>query len=261
MCRRRPGTTGSAIAKWFCQRVLPIINRMGAWTYDSEWLVMDGYDAFVTYKNMKSLSVRIKPPYGEVAVSAPLFTPDHVIVDFLRDRHDWVLQHQAAVRLRSVGPEPLVSGGRVPLWGSWREVVVEDASRASARVVDKQVHIRRPKDDDEAARRAVDALYGRELGPAVARELSKWQPRIGRWCTEVKLKRMKTRWGSCHTITGALTFNTMLAKFSPEALEYVAVHELVHLVERGHGPVFKACMSAHLPEWPVRRQMLKDVPC
>lgn len=233
---------------------------MGAWTYDSEWLVMDGYDAFVTYKNMKSLSVRIKPPYGEVAVSAPLFTPDHVIVDFLRDRHEWVLHHQAAVRLRSVGPEPLVTGGRVQLWGAWRDVAVEEAARASARIVGGQLHIRRPKDDDEAARRAVDALYRRELVPAVTRELGEWEPRIGRWSTEVKLKRMKSRWGSCNTNTGALTFNTMLAKFPPEALEFVVVHELVHLLERGHGPAFKAYMGALMPDWPARRQMLRDGP-
>ncbi len=249
------------MTEWFCQRGLPIINPMGAWTHDSEWLVMDGYDALVTYKNMKSLSVRIKPPRGDVAVSAPLFTPEEVIVDFLRDRREWVLKHQAEVRLRSVGAEPLVTGGRVPLWGSWREVVVEEAARASASVVDGQIHVRRPRDNDGDARRAVDALYGREMGPAVVRQLEKWEPRIGRWSTEVKLKRMTSRWGSCHTISGVLTFNTMLAKFRPEALEYVVVHELVHLVERGHGPAFKARMSDHLPDWPVRKQMLRGSPC
>lgn len=231
---------------------------MGAWTYDSEWLVMDGYDALVTYKNMKCLRVRIKPPHGEVAVSAPLFTPEQVIVDFLRDRHEWVLQHQAAVRMRSVGPDPLVTGGLVLLWGSAIEIAVEDGTRASARLVDGRIHIRRPKDDEAAARRAVDALYRRELGPAVLRALEKWEPRIRRASPDVKLRRMKSRWGSCNTVTGALTFNTLLAKFPPDALEFVVVHELVHLLERGHGPAFKAYMDAYLPDWPLRRRMLRD---
>ncbi|MGO1384398.1 MAG: M48 family metallopeptidase [Arachnia sp.] len=234
---------------------------MGAWTYDSEWLAMDGYDAFVTYKNMKSLSVRIKPPHGEVMVSAPLFTPEHVIVDFLRGRHDWVQHHQAAIRLRSVGPSPLVTGSRVPLWGAWREVVVEEGARASARIVAGNIHIRRPGDDDDAARRAVDALYRRELVPAVMQDIGRWETRVGRCATEVRVKRMKSRWGSCNTQTGALTFNSMLAKFSPKALEMVVVHELVHLLERGHGEAFKAHMNVHLPDWPVRRQMLREDPC
>lgn len=246
--------------EWFCQRVLPIIEPMGAWTYDRQWLVMDGYDALVTYKNMRSLRVRITPPEGEVAVSAPIDTPEHVITDFLRDRHEWVLRHQAAVRLRSAQPTPLVTGGRVRLWGSWREVVLTEASRASARLLDGRVHIHCPRGDDDAARRAVDALYGREMVPAVARELATWEPRIERRSTDTRLKRMKSRWGSCNTVTGAVTFNTMLAKFPPEALEYVVVHELVHLVERGHGPAFKACMHDLLPDWPARRQMLRDGP-
>lgn len=234
---------------------------MGAWTYDSEWLVMDGYDALVTYKNMRSLRVRIKPPHGEVAVSAPLFTPEHVIVDFLRDRHEWVTQHRAAIRLSSVDPHPLKTGGYVPLWGTQREIVVADAVRASARLADALILIQRPEGDDAAARDAVDALYRREVESAVTRELEKWEPRIRRASTSVKFKRMKSRWGSCDTGTGALTFNTMLAKFPCEALEFVVVHELVHLLERGHGPAFKALMHAHLPDWQARRQMLRAGPC
>lgn len=222
---------------------------------------MDEYEALVTYKNMKNISVRIKPPHGEVAVSAPLFTPEHVIVSFLQNMREWILTHQGEVRLRSRPPESLVTGGQLPLWGSWRPVVVEDAARATARIVNGEVHIGRPAGDDEAARRAVDALYRRELGPLVADVLETWEPRVGRSSTQVRLKRMTSRWGSCQPSTGAMTFNTMLAKYSVEALEYVVVHELVHLLERGHGPAFKACMSAHLPDWQRRRQLLREDPC
>ncbi len=251
----------SVRSEWFCRGCLPIITGMGVRTYDGQRLVMDGYDALVTYKNMKSLRMRIKPPHGEVVVSAPFFTPDHVIGDFLAERHQWILKHREEVRSRSAVPESFVTGGRVPLWGSWRELVVEDGSRPSARIRGAQVHIRRPAGHDEAAACAVDGLYRREVGPVVEAELEKWEPRIGRRCTEVRLKRMTSRWGSCHPVTGAMSFNILLAKYRPEALEYVVVHELVHLVERGHGPAFKACMSVHLPDWPARRQLLKQEPC
>lgn len=247
--------------KWLCQRLLPIIIHMGAWTYDTEWLEMDGYRALVSYKNMKSLSVRVKPPHGAVTVSVPLFTPKNVIVAFLRDRHDWVVHSQSTVSVPPVGAGPLVTGGRVPLWGAGREIVVEDAARATAKTRDGRIYIRCPTGDDDAARRAVDSLYRQELGEVVDRLLEQWQPRVGRNATGVKLKRMKSRWGSCNTITGALTFNTMLAKFHPEALEYVVVHELVHLLERGHGQLFKSYMSAFLPDWSARRQMLEEGPC
>lgn len=237
-----------------------IIDSMGAWTYDSEWMAMDGYDALVTYKNMRSLRVRIKAPDGDVAVSAPLFTPDHVIEDFLRDRHEWVLEHRANVRLRSVPPEILVTGGRVRLWGTWCEVVVAEAPRATARLLDGRVHISVPSGDEGAAQRAVDALYRREVAEMFESMLETWEPRVGQRAMGMRLRRMKSQWGNCNTATGVITLNTRLAKFAPEAMEYVVVHELVHFLERGHGPAFHAHMAALLPDHKNRRKLLREGP-
>lgn len=233
---------------------------MTPWTTFSDSLHMDGYEALVTYKPMKRLRVRIKPPDGTVAVSAPFDTPDHVIEGFLRTNHRWILKTQSDVRLRSPRPELLSTGGRVRLWGAWREVVVEDAPRASARDVDGRIHIKRPDGDDEAALRAMEALYRREMGPAVQRHLELWEPRVGRKAAGTKLRRMTSRWGSCNTVTAMITFNTALAKFPSEALDFVVVHELVHLLERGHGPVFKGHMNRLLPDWSARRQLLREGP-
>ena len=221
---------------------------------------MDGYGALVTYKAMKRLRVRIKPPDGAVTVSAPIDTPDHVIERFLDANHQWILQTQAAVRLRSPHPERLVTGGRVRLWGTWHEVERLESTRASAKLVGNRIHIRCPTGDDEAARRAVESLYRREMAPALDRLREEWEPRVGRSAAGTKLRRMTSRWGSCNTVTAVITFNTALARFEPEALEFVVVHELVHLLERGHGPVFKAHMSALLPDWSARRRLLQDGP-
>lgn len=238
-----------------------MINRMSVRTYASEWLEMDRFDALVSYKNMRYMRMRVKAPYGHIAVSVPLGTPDLVVVNFLLEKEDWIRRNQAEVRLRSPLLEPLVSGGRVPLWGLSRETVVEVATRASARLVDGQVHIRCPENDEQGAQRAVDALYRREMGPAVARALDRWEPRVGRKSTGVKLKRMKARWGSCNTVSGEITLNTKLAKFPTEVFEYVVVHELVHLLERGHGPAFKAHMTSLIPGWPAHREALSHAPC
>lgn len=235
-------------------------SSMTSWTTFSDVLLMDGYEAQVTYKVMKRLRVRIKPPDGTVAVSAPLDTPEHVIDGFLRTHHAWILQTRSAVRLRSPRPESLVTGGRVRLWGTWRELVVQDAARARAREINGHIHIQRPFEDGDAARRAMEALYRREMGIALERLLALWEPQVGRRAAGTKLRRMTSRWGSCNTVTAVITFNTMLAKFAPEALEFVVVHELVHLLERGHGPVFKGHMGRLLPDWPSRRQLLREAP-
>lgn len=233
---------------------------MNSGSRNSEWLEMDGYDALVTYKDVRYVRLRIAPPDGRVAVSAPVLTPDHVITDFLRAKHAWILRHRTAVRLRSIDSDALVTGGRARLWGAWREVVVDDAARSLAWRRDGQIHIQRPEGDEDAARRAMEVLYRRELGPALERLLQQWEPRVGRSASGTRLRRMTSRWGSCNTTTAMITVNTALAKFPPEALEFVVVHELVHLLERGHGPVFKAIMTELLPDWSARRQLLREGP-
>ncbi|MDO5735815.1 MAG: SprT family zinc-dependent metalloprotease [Propionibacteriaceae bacterium] len=226
----------------------------------SDELLMDGYKAHVTLKAMKRMRVRINPPEGTVAVSAPLGTPDHVIERFLEENHGWILQTQAKVRLRSPGPGTLVTGGRVRLWGNWLEVVVLEAPRASAHVVGGRVVIHRRAGDDEAASRAVEALYRREMNTSLEGLLRTWEPRVGRSAAKIRLRRMTSRWGSCNTVTCHITFNTALARFPPEALEFVVVHELTHLLERGHGPVFKSHLDRLLPDWSARRELLREGP-
>ncbi|MEO7588623.1 MAG: SprT family zinc-dependent metalloprotease [Arachnia sp.] len=229
-------------------------------TTSSALLQMDGFEAVVTYKAMKRLRVRILPPDGAVAVSAPFGTRGSVIESFLAENHAWILRTRTTVRLRSPQQERFFTGGRVRLWGSWREVVVEEAARASARLIDGRIHIRRPADDEMAARRALDALHRRELEPRLRALLEVWEPRVGRQSAGYRMRRMTSRWGSCNTATTVITFNTALAKFPPEALEFVVVHELVHLLERGHGPAFKAHMSHLLPDWQARRTLLREGP-
>lgn len=84
-----------------------------------------------------------------------------------------------------------------------------------------------------------------------------WEPRVGREHQALKLRRMTSRWGTCNTKAATITLNTALAERPPEALEYVVVHELMHLIERGHGSRFKAGMDQLLLDWRARRRALR----
>ncbi len=83
-----------------------------------------------------------------------------------------------------------------------------------------------------------------------------WEPRLGVVASEVRLRQMKTRWGSCNVRTGRIWLNLELARHDTACLEYVFVHELAHLIERGHGPRFKALMDRFLPGWRAVRRGL-----
>lgn len=85
---------------------------------------------------------------------------------------------------------------------------------------------------------------------------ARWEPHIGATASEVRIRRMKTRWGSCNVRTRRIWLSLSLAKKSPACLEYVFVHELVHLIERGHGVRFKQLMDGFLPSWRALRAEL-----
>lgn len=86
--------------------------------------------------------------------------------------------------------------------------------------------------------------------------IERWEPIMGVKSQKLAYRDMKSRWGSCQPSTGRICINTRLALYPPECLEYVVVHELCHLKERGHGPAFKALMDRYLPDWRERRKLL-----
>lgn len=90
--------------------------------------------------------------------------------------------------------------------------------------------------------------------------IQKWEPVLGVRAGALAYRSMKSRWGSCQPSTGRICINTRLALYPPECLEYVVVHELCHLRERGHGPAFYALLDAALPGWRDARDRLKRPP-
>jgi predicted metal-dependent hydrolase len=90
--------------------------------------------------------------------------------------------------------------------------------------------------------------------------LAKWQRAIGVTAAEWRIKRMRTKWGACSIDAGRIWLNSELAKKPPRCIEYIIVHELVHLVERHHGDRFTALMNRYLPSWTGIRAQLTSVP-
>ena len=84
-----------------------------------------------------------------------------------------------------------------------------------------------------------------------------WEPIMGVKAGKLAYRNMPSRWGSCQPSTGRICINVRLALYPPECLEYVVVHELCHLLERGHGSRFKALMDTFMPDWRARRAKLR----
>ncbi|GAA4906649.1 SprT family zinc-dependent metalloprotease [Tessaracoccus lubricantis] len=231
---------------------------MASRRHRTELLQVGGVRAEVTYKPIKSLRMRVTPPDGVVKISVPLGLPPGTVEEFVRSHEQWLLKARQQVRLAHPPEEPLADGGRARLWGRWHEVRVEDAPRAGGRLDGDLLVLSGP--DEAARRRGLENLHRRELQAVVPGLFAAWEPLVGRRHASLRLRRMTSRWGTCNTRTAAITINTALAERPQTALEYVVVHELMHLVERGHGPRFVAGMDELMPDWRQRRAALRGQP-
>ncbi len=118
----------------------------------------------------------------------------------------------------------------------------------------------RPGTDRDRREQLLNAWYRRRMKELVPDLIAKWQPIIGVEVADWGIKKMKTRWGSCNTRDNRVWLNLELAKKSLNCIEYVLVHEMVHLLERNHSEHFKALMDKFLPQWQLYRDELNQAP-
>jgi predicted metal-dependent hydrolase len=112
----------------------------------------------------------------------------------------------------------------------------------------------------EQRRELLDRWYRQQLREAVPDIIAKWERKMGVKVPRWTIRRMKTKWGSCNRQTGHIWFNVELAKKHPDALEYLAVHEMTHRLEHGHGKRFTKLMDSFMPDWRARRDQLNGAP-
>jgi predicted metal-dependent hydrolase len=140
--------------------------------------------------------------------------------------------------------------------------VEEDSTRAGVRLVGPTtMELRiRPGAHRDQRDSVLQRWYRRELRQLLPPLLQKWEPRLNKPVAEVRVRRMKTRWGSCNASDGRIWLNLELIKKPVACLEYVLVHEMVHLHERHHNDRFLGWMDRLLPQWRVRRDELNRAP-
>jgi predicted metal-dependent hydrolase len=135
--------------------------------------------------------------------------------------------------------------------------------KGNARVVFRrnktiELHIN-PRSNATRRERALVNWYRVYLKKTIPPLIKKWEKIIGVEVAEWGVKRMRTRWGSCNPNARRIWLNLELAKKSPECLEYVVVHEMVHLLEHSHNRRFKELLSQFLPRWRSIRKELKQM--
>lgn len=229
----------------------------------SAYLTVGDLGVDVVYKDIKNLHISVYPPIGRVRVAAPNRTTEDTIRLAIVQRLPWIKRQREQLQNadRQTARE-MVSGETHYVWGRrYRLDVSRTSGKHRVEPNGQTLWVITPSGSDAEDRRAtLDRWYRRELKAAVPALLEKWQPVIGVEVSSIVVRRMKTKWGTCITRSRTMWLNPELAKKHPRCLEYLVVHELTHLLERGHGERFVALMDQFLPDWRARRDELNEAP-
>jgi predicted metal-dependent hydrolase len=217
----------------------------------------------VVFKNIKNVHLSVHPPTGRVRISAPRWVKLDTLRVYAISKLDWIKKQQVKLQAqeRETRREFLERESHF-VWGQrYLLHVVEKDQASSVKLEHKQIVLTvRPKSNKAKRETVVSAWYRDEVRNAMTPLIAKWEAALGVKVNRVFVRRMKTRWGSCNPRTRNIHLNSELAKKPRECLEYVTVHELIHLLEPSHNARFVALMDKSMPNWRHIRDELNRAP-
>lgn len=217
----------------------------------------------LTRKAVKHAHLSVHPPEGRVSLVAPAGTRTEVARAYAISKLGWIRAQQArfAEQAREV-PRRFVRRETHYLWGKRYLLAVEHEDAKPRVNLDHRriLLIVRHGSTQTVRATVVHEWHKSLLHQAVPRLIAKWEPRLDVQVTGYFLQRMKTKWGSCNPRARRIRLNTELVKKPKDLLEYVIVHEMLHLIEPKHGERFVALLDEHYPIWREARAELNELP-
>src|SRR3990170_1824084 len=231
---------------------------------DKSQIRVSGVPVEIVRKSIKNLHLGVYPPHGRVRVAAPLRVSDAAVRLAVVGKLGWIKRQRAKFEAQPrQSTREMVSGESHYFLGQrYRLRVVKYDGPANVVARNKSVielHVRL-ESSAEQRERVLQRWYRQQLKELIPPVLEKWQPALGVQADEWAIKKMKTKWGACNVKVRRIWLNLELAKKPAQCLEYIIVHELLHLLERQHNDNFFALMNEHLPQWRSRRSELNAAP-
>jgi predicted metal-dependent hydrolase len=217
----------------------------------------------VELKDIKNIHLSVYPPKGRVRISAPRKMDLDTIRVFAISKLKWIKKQQEVFKKqeRETQREYLSRESHYYLGERYLLKIIEKDASPGIVLKKKEIQLLvRPGSSQEKKKEILDEWYRAELRCIVPPIIKKWEKRVGVNCAEYGIKKMRTRWGTCNIKAGRIWLNLELAKKPVECIEYIIVHELVHLLERSHKEPFIALMDEHLPKWRFYREELNRLP-
>lgn len=227
-------------------------------------LIVSGLNIQVVRKSIKNLHLAVLPPDGQVRFAVPNHVSDERVRLAVINKLAWIRKQQAAFNQQARQTKrEMVDGESHYLWGrQYRLEVIEQLGKHRIEIKGKsklRLYVR-PNTSAEKRLLVLNDWYREQLKVRISELLEHWTPLIKRAPDACSIRTMKTKWGSCNIEAKRIWLNLELVKKPPECLEYILVHELVHLLERHHNEQFRQHMDSFLPKWREYRSLLNKLP-
>jgi len=218
----------------------------------------------VDRKGIKNLHLSVNPPDGRVRIATPIHIDDEAVRLFAVSKLPWIRKQQRKFENQPRQSEREFVSGESHYFNGERYLLNVIYRKGNAKVVIRNktymdLYVRE-NSNQEQHRRVVTEWYRKQLKTKIPDLIDKWQETIGVTLKGWGVRQMKTRWGTCNIEERRIWLNLELAKKPDLCLEYVIVHELVHLLERKHNDRFVELMDEFMPNWRLYRDELNQFP-
>jgi len=217
----------------------------------------------VVKKDIKNIHLAVYPPTGRVRLSSPHSMKNESLRLFIISKLGWIRKHIRNMNSQIREPEREYIQGESHWVQGQRYLlnIIEDNAKPRVKIRNKKyldLYVR-PGSDKAKREEVVKEWYRDLLKDQIPALVEKWEIRLGVSISDWGVKQMKTKWGSCNVEDRRIWLNLELAKKPKHCLDYVVLHEMVHLKERHHNERFKELLDQHMPSWRKRREELNEV--
>jgi len=217
----------------------------------------------VTKKDIKNVHLSVHPPDGRITLVAPTATRLEVARAYAISKLGWIREQQRKLKDQSrETPRQFIERESHYLWGRRHLLtVIQRDTKPCVTLDHKRITLSvRPGSDAQKRAEVIHHWHKTLLHKVVPSLINKWEAKLGVKVAVYFLQRMKTKWGSCNHRELNIRLNTELVKKPKDLLEYVIVHEMVHLIEATHSDRFMTILDEHYPTWREARAELNELP-
>jgi hypothetical protein len=217
----------------------------------------------VTLKDIKNVHLSVLPPLGQVKIAAPSRMDLDTIRIYAISKLSWIKRQQAKIKgqQREAPREYITRESHYYQGKRYLLKVIE--TETTPHVILKQNNLVlyiKPNTEKDKRKEILNKWYRAQLKETVPKYIAKWEPIIGVSVLDFDIRKMKTKWGTCDIESQRIRLNLELARKPLPCLEYIVVHEMIHLLERNHNKRFISLMDKFLPNWKELREELNWLP-